>query len=193
MSIYRDTVASASEKVFCEFEPFFSRLEPDDARYGRDSVVEQVISLLEKEGPPNPKSWADKQVRNGVMQFLILRGHALEDLSKAHKESAASRRKRRAQASAVDLVTEDLVAMQFANAHSGAFRYCHDAGSWHEWNGSYWIKDRLGRVSDIVRGLAREMSRGEESKVRYAAGKASFVSGVERHARTDGRLDHMFA
>jgi putative DNA primase/helicase len=43
-------------------------------------------------------------------------------------------------------------------------------------------------VSDIVRGLAREMSRGEEEKVRYAAGKASFVSGVDRHARTDGRL-----
>ncbi len=186
MSIYRDAVASASEKVFHEFEPFFSRLEPDEARYGRDSVVEQVISLLEKERPPNPKSWADKQLRNGVTQFLILRGHPLEDLIKAQRP--ASRGKRRSQASSVDLVTEDLVAMQFANAHSGAFRYCHDAGSWHECNGSYWIKDRLGRVSDIVRGLAREMSRGEEPKVRYAAGKASFVSGVERHARTDGRL-----
>jgi putative DNA primase/helicase len=78
--------------------------------------------------------------------------------------------------------------MQFANAHSGAFRYCHDAESWHEWNGSYWIKDRLGRMSDIVRSLAREMARGEEPKVRYAAGKASFVSGVERHAGTDPRL-----
>jgi putative DNA primase/helicase len=188
MSIYRDAVASASEKVFVEFEPFLCRLEPDEARYGRDSVVDQIISLLEKERPPNPKTWADKQLRNGMTQFLISRGHALEDLIKAQKERAASRPNRRAQPNAVDLVTEDLVAMQFANAHSGGFRYCHDAGSWHEWNGSYWIKDRLGRVSDIVRGLAREMSRGEEPKVRYAAGKASFVSGVERHARTDGRL-----
>ena len=154
------------KSVCHEFEPFFSRLEPDEARYGCDSVVEQVISLLEKERPPNPKSWADKQLRNGVTQFLILRGHPLEDLIKAQRP--ASRRKRRSQASSVDLVTEDLVAMQFANAHSGAFRYCHDAGSWHECNGSYSIKDRLGRVSDIVRGLAREMSRGEEPKVRYA-------------------------
>ena len=99
-----------------------------------------------------------------MTQFLVSRGYPLEDLIKAHKENASSKRKRRVQDSAIDLVTEDLVAMQFANAHSGAFRFCHDAGSWHEWNGSYWIKDRLGRVSDIVRGLARDLARGEEQR-----------------------------
>ena len=186
--MYQDIVTSASEKVFAEFESFLVRLKPDEASYGRETVTGQIISLLENERPPNPKEWANKGLRSGMTQFLVSRGYPLEDLIKAHKENASSKRKRRVQNSAIDLVTEDLVAMQFANAHSGAFRFCHDAGSWHEWNGSYWIKDRLGRVSDIVRGLARDLARGEEAKVRYAAGKASFVSGVDRHARTDGRL-----
>jgi putative DNA primase/helicase len=117
----------------------------------------------------------------------VARGIPLDDLMTAIKETAADKKKRRAAAAAAaaELVTEDRVAMQFAVANSKSFRYCCDAGSWYEWNGSYWIDDRLGRVRDIMRGLARSMARGEEPKVQYAAGKASFVSGVERHARTD--------
>lgn len=83
------------------------------------------------------------------------------------------------------ILTEDFAAERFAERFAGRFQYCHSTGAWFEWDGNIWRRVRTNRVFHEARLLARELARGQEDKVRQAATKTSFASGVERFARVD--------
>lgn len=71
--------------------------------------------------------------------------------------------------------TEDDVALAFTRKYAATLRYDHDAGRWYEWDGARWRPDRSRRVLAYVRELARDLG---------GTGKASFVDGAERMARS---------
>lgn len=85
-------------------------------------------------------------------------------------------------------ISEDAVALRFAEAFSDALRYCHSAGAWHEWNKAAWSKDQTGRAFDLIRAVAREVAAPAGGDDQKKAGKASFAAGVERFARADRAL-----
>ena len=98
-----------------------------------------------------------------------------------------SRRSHRTEVPAAQsgILTEDYAAERFAERFAGCFRHCHSTGAWFEWDGNIWRRIRTNRVFHEARLLARELARGQEDKVRQAALKTTFASGVERFARVD--------
>jgi putative DNA primase/helicase len=83
------------------------------------------------------------------------------------------------------LVTEDSAAQHFAELFQSKLRYCHTTGTWFEWTGQVWTRDRTGLAFQWARELARDLSRDELPRARYINSKTSFASGVERFARHD--------
>jgi len=109
------------------------------------------------------------------------------ELNDARVSEPKSRGLRRAEVPAAQggILTEDYAAERFAERFAGRFRYCHSIGAWFEWDGTIWRRIRTNRVFHEARLLARELARGQEDKVRQAALKTTFASGVERFARVD--------
>ena len=84
-----------------------------------------------------------------------------------------------------DVVTEDRVATEFAQACADRFRYCHHTGVWFEWTGKLWNRNESGVVRELIRELTRALSVGEEPKDLARVNKASFYSGVDKIAQGD--------
>lgn len=84
-----------------------------------------------------------------------------------------------------DIVTEDSAACEFASIYGQRLRFCHDAGTWFEWDGAVWRPNRVGLAYQWARELARRLVADESPKVRYVTSKTSFAAGVERFSRTD--------
>jgi putative DNA primase/helicase len=84
-----------------------------------------------------------------------------------------------------ELITEDAVAVVFAEKHRDVLRFDHDIGKWFHWNGRVWICERTKLAFSWAREIARDMAEGEKAKVRAIAGKVSFAAGVERYAQAD--------
>src|SRR5439155_27343266 len=82
-------------------------------------------------------------------------------------------------------LTEDAVALMFAERHQHSLRYDHDASSWYCWNDAYWQKDRVSRAFNWARNFAREVNARER---KVALAKIAFAANVERAARSDSRL-----
>lgn len=83
-----------------------------------------------------------------------------------------------------DVVTEDLVALIFAETFHDKLRYCHDTGCWFEWTGTYWRREKTKLAFSWARELARNAAEAI-GKAAAATGKASFAAGVERMAQSD--------
>ena len=84
-----------------------------------------------------------------------------------------------------EVITEDSVALEFAEKHAGDLRYDHDVGSWYQWTGSHWHRDKTALAFSEARNLVRELSRDQKQRVRNITSKASFAGNVERYARAD--------
>jgi putative DNA primase/helicase len=97
----------------------------------------------------------------------------------------SAKRNRKAASAGTNIVTEDGAACRFADLHGDKLRFCHDTGSWFEWDGSIWRQNRMGLAFHWARELARGLSESEPDKVRYVTSKASFAASVERFARHD--------
>ncbi len=82
-------------------------------------------------------------------------------------------------------LTEDGVALAFADRHRDYLRYCHDTGGWHTWTGTHWKLNRDGIAFTWARELVRSMNRKTELKIRAITGKAAFAGAVERFAQRD--------
>jgi putative DNA primase/helicase len=102
--------------------------------------------------------------------------HGVFELSKAKTAKRAG--------TGAGRVTEDSVALQFAERYAGRLLYCHDAGSWYLWTGSHWKLERTGLALEWAREQARELAK-RESTGRLAPSKASFAKGVELFAQVD--------
>ena len=82
-------------------------------------------------------------------------------------------------------ITEDSAALDFAELHRDQLRFDHDAGVWFCWTGSHWRREGTGLALEWARQLVRRLSEDATGQGRYALGKTSFASGVERFARVD--------
>jgi hypothetical protein len=56
----------------------------------------------------------------------------------------SAKRNRKAASAGTNIVTEDGAACRFADLHGDKLRFCHDTGSWFEWDGSIWRQNRMG-------------------------------------------------
>jgi D5 N terminal like/Domain of unknown function (DUF6371) len=84
------------------------------------------------------------------------------------------------------LITEDNIALAFAQLHGDDLRYCHHTGAWFRWTGYVWKREDTKLAFSWARRLARELAkRSDNFKAMLSAGKASFASGAERMAQTD--------
>jgi putative DNA primase/helicase len=83
------------------------------------------------------------------------------------------------------VVTEDSAAELFVKGNGQQIRYCHSTGAWFLWNGVRWQRDLTGATYQQVREITRELGEDQDSRGRKVIGKTSFVSGVERFARSD--------
>ncbi len=83
-------------------------------------------------------------------------------------------------------ITEGATAEQFADAHNGMLRYCHDLGSWFQWDGTRWKREQTKLAYRWAHDLAKRLSRAtRNAKAIKDASKASFAGGVERIAQSD--------
>jgi putative DNA primase/helicase len=78
-------------------------------------------------------------------------------------------------------VTQDNVALIFVERHAQAFRFSHDRGSWHAWDGTRWRMETTRLAFDYARRLTRTLNTAGNREV----AKASFCEGVEKFARAD--------
>ncbi|HEU0221306.1 MAG TPA: phage/plasmid primase, P4 family, partial [Paracoccaceae bacterium] len=83
------------------------------------------------------------------------------------------------------VLSEDLVARRFTEIHAADMRHDHDRGCWYAWTSDHWQADATGFALDRIRALARYEARGRSARDRVAAGRATFVAGAERLARSD--------
>lgn len=78
---------------------------------------------------------------------------------------------------------EDGDAWLFANLFKGSFCYDHAAGRWYEFNGHYWVEDKINQVTaaleDVVNTYAIEAER--QSWQRIKAEKKKQTEEADKH------------
>jgi putative DNA primase/helicase len=84
-------------------------------------------------------------------------------------------------------LSEDALALSFADRHQAELRYVDGWGRWLRYNESRWAFDDTLFVFDRVRDLCREIAAAND-KPANALGSAKTVAAVERMAKADRRL-----
>jgi putative DNA primase/helicase len=102
-----------------------------------------------------------------------------DDLNKIIRLAA---RKEQAQRS---VLSEDAVALAFAELYRGKLLFDHDVSAWFQWDGAHWKRERTKLAFEWVRQLARVLSDTEKSTMRARIRKVSFANGVEKFAQAD--------
>ena len=88
------------------------------------------------------------------------------------------------QASASIGMSEDGLALAFADRHSTNARYCHTTGSWFTFDGTCWRRDDSMLTFSWARDLCRETNVNSGMNFK----KTAAVAAIERAARSDRRL-----
>jgi putative DNA primase/helicase len=82
-------------------------------------------------------------------------------------------------------LTEDGAAQGFAIKYAERFRFCHGPDVWHIWTGARWRPDSTLRTFNAIRLFTRALAAtADKASVLTTMGKASFMAGVERLARS---------
>jgi putative DNA primase/helicase len=84
-------------------------------------------------------------------------------------------------ADAQGILSEDKVALAFAERYKDKLLYCHNSGKWHVWTGARWEPNQTKLAFHYARELAREFSQGINAQL----SKVAFASGVERFCIAD--------
>lgn len=84
-------------------------------------------------------------------------------------------------------ITEDSLAVIFANEFQDRARFDHHTGKWYVWDGGRWRRNEVFLALDWCRGLCRKFGTLDQTLAK-SLGKASAIGGVERLARVDQRL-----
>src|SRR5262245_30908326 len=82
-------------------------------------------------------------------------------------------------------VSEDGLALTFAERHSDALRFVSDWNKWMHFDGVRWQRDSTLHVFDCVRAICREAA---DSSQQRAIKSAKTVAAVEKLARSDRKL-----
>jgi putative DNA primase/helicase len=86
-------------------------------------------------------------------------------------------------------VSDEALALCFAEFHAGNLRYVKAWGKWLQWDGTRWRPDETLHAFDRARHICRKTaSKANESRIRRAVASAQTVSAVERLAKSDRRL-----
>lgn len=88
-------------------------------------------------------------------------------------------------------LSEDALALEFADRNKHQLRYVNDWKSWLSWDGKIWKQEKTLAAYDMVRSLCRQASEllGEQNKKQKSAlRKAATVSAIEVLSRSDRRF-----
>ena len=83
----------------------------------------------------------------------------------------------------IDL-SEDGIALAFAERHAGNLRYCHTSGAWYTRTQTHWRRDDSMAAFAWARDICREANRLGLANLK----KTATAAAVERAARSDRRL-----
>lgn len=81
-------------------------------------------------------------------------------------------------------LTEDNLALAFAEKHKNELRYCHTRGAWYCWNGIYWQLEQTQLAFHWAREFCRQWNRQNDK----AVAKVRTAGAVERFAMADRRF-----
>ena len=85
--------------------------------------------------------------------------------------------------------SDEALALQFADRHSGDLRFVAAWNKWLFWNGQHWQFEETLRAWDFARHVCREgAAQCNKPKQSGSIASAKTVSAVERLARSDRRL-----
>ena len=84
-------------------------------------------------------------------------------------------------------LTEDRVALVFADRHRDVLRYCHHTGAWFQWNGAAWRLEETKLAFSYARQICRQcaMDAGADPGTSATVSKAATAAAVERYAQAD--------
>lgn len=86
------------------------------------------------------------------------------------------------------VISQDAVALTFADLYADTLRYCHTSGAWFVCNDGIWRRDEKNLAFQFCRLTARQAADGAKSAELKEVGKIGFAVGVERFAQSDIRL-----
>jgi len=98
---------------------------------------------------------------------------------------------RSAEQAAKDLVpvlSEDHVALEFANRNLDCLRFDSTNRKWYVWAGNRWQQDQTAVASSWTRSLVRALASDQSPTDRRRLGSRKFAEAVEGFARADQRL-----
>jgi putative DNA primase/helicase len=105
----------------------------------------------------------------------------LADRPRQSRHSNMSEQERQKFVDAVGILSEDKVAMVFAERHRDGLLYCHTTGKWHVWDTIRWKPNDTKLAFHYARELARELSQGISASI----SKVAFAAAVERFCVAD--------
>ncbi|MDZ7842604.1 MAG: phage/plasmid primase, P4 family [Gammaproteobacteria bacterium] len=82
-------------------------------------------------------------------------------------------------------LTEDGIALAFAERHKESLQYDHTRSRWYHWDGARWKVETTQLAFDWARTLCREYNKGNQSN---ALPKIRTASAVEKFAQSDRRF-----
>jgi putative DNA primase/helicase len=83
-------------------------------------------------------------------------------------------------------LTEDGIALAFAEKYRDVLRYCHHTGAWFHWNGQRWKREETALAFSWSREVCRQLATAtDNSKIRATLAKAAVAASVERFAKSD--------
>jgi putative DNA primase/helicase len=83
-------------------------------------------------------------------------------------------------------LTEDGIALAFAERFKNELRYCHHTGAWFHWQGNWWKKEETKLAFNWSRNVCRDLGGASKNvKVKAAISKAATAAAVERFAQAD--------
>lgn len=86
-------------------------------------------------------------------------------------------------------ISEDAIALRFAERHEAELRFVANWGQWLHYDGKRWTREKTLWAFDLARDLCREeASKARSPKLAEAAKSARTVSAIERFARADRRI-----
>lgn len=81
-------------------------------------------------------------------------------------------------------LSEDGVALAFADRFKDQLKFCQETGQWHHWEGTHWKPEKTQLAFDWARDVCRDLRGPMVGEL----ARASAASAVERFARADRGL-----
>jgi putative DNA primase/helicase len=85
-------------------------------------------------------------------------------------------------------LSEDGLALAFAERYTGRLRFCHTTGCWFAWTDTHWRRDETQLAFCWARDLVRELNLLDKTTLK----KITTAAAVERAARADRKLATTF-